>query len=87
MSFGSFVLLPNITGTAEFLGVETCEGTNAMKGSHSSRNSGWSYGHRENYDGNNLGVIEFEASNSNSIYANFSTVQPNSLVFNYIIKY
>lgn len=79
--------LPNITGTASSLGIEACGGTNAMKGSYSSRNPGWNYGHRENYTGNNTGVIEFEASNSNSIYANFSTVQPNSLIFNYIIKY
>lgn len=32
-------------------------------------------------------IVNFDASFSNSIYGNGSTVQPNSLVFNYIIKY
>ena len=32
-------------------------------------------------------VIEFNASRSSSIYGASNTVQPNALVFNYIIKY
>lgn len=31
--------------------------------------------------------IAFDASSSNAIYKNSTTVQPSSLVFNYIIKY
>ena len=31
--------------------------------------------------------INFSASNSNSIYGDSTTVQPNTLVFNYVIKY
>ena len=34
-----------------------------------------------------LDVIDFNASRSSSIYSSSTTVQPNSLVFNYIIKY
>ena len=31
--------------------------------------------------------INFFASNSNSIYGDSTTVQPKSLIFNYVIKY
>ena len=31
--------------------------------------------------------INFSASNSNSIYGDSTTVQPKSLIFNYVIKY
>lgn len=31
--------------------------------------------------------INFSASNSNSIYGNSTTIQPKSLIFNYVIKY
>jgi hypothetical protein len=34
-----------------------------------------------------LASLEFNASWSNSIYDKSNTVQPSSLVFNYIIKY
>ena len=33
------------------------------------------------------GRIGFNASRSNTIYSNSKTVQPRSLVFNYVIKY
>lgn len=79
--------LPDIVGSAQFLGVESCTGTEAMKNNHSLKQTSWPYGHVDNSRVNNLGVIEFEASNHNSIYAKHSTVQPNSLVFNYLIKY
>ena len=32
-------------------------------------------------------TLSFNASNSSSIYGNSTTVQPNALVLNYIIKY
>ena len=46
------------------------------------RQGGW-------YTGNDNDRVElsFNASRSSSIYGKRSTVQPNSLVFNYIIKY
>lgn len=79
MSFGSFVLLPNIIG--EF-GAEG--GLRYSKGAMSISNySSWSYG---SYNSAGHRVI-FDASLSNTIYGNSDTVQPNSLVFNYIIKY
>ena len=31
--------------------------------------------------------LNFSASNSNSIYGDSTTVQPKSLIFNYVIKY
>ena len=37
----------------------------------------------------NYGVpyLQFDANKSSSVYGNASTVQPKSLVFNYVIKY
>ena len=37
----------------------------------------------------NYGVpyLQFDANKSSSVYGNASTVQPSSLIFNYIIKY
>ena len=84
MSFDSFVLLPNITGAANFVGAFngdwSSNGALAGSGGNGRTNTGGGYG-----DDNNL-YIYFNASNSNAIYKD-TTVQPSSLVLNYIIKY
>ena len=79
MSFGSFVLLPNITG---WFGAEG--GKRDAKGALSIETySSWSYG---GYTAAGHKVT-LNASRSSSIYGNSTTVQPNSLIFYYIIKY
>ena len=81
MSFGSFVLLPNITGNLYLV-----TGTNGCTGSFyftSSTNSCISASVVANANRD----IGFSASKSSSIYGNSTTVQPSSLVLNYVIKY
>lgn len=76
--------LPNITGAAYFAGAFngdwSSNGALAGSGGNGRINTGGGYG-----DDNNL-YIYFNASNSNAIYKD-TTVQPSSLVLNYIIKY
>ena len=84
MSFGSFVLLPNITG---------------LTMSPNIRATGCFIHREEANDSHHMivvdttstyplyGQIYFDASLSNTIYSNSKTVQPRSLVFNYVIKY
>ena len=90
MSFGSFVLLPNITGGLAYIGhVETSAINDnqpeygAFKAlrfqdtalaTQTMRATRWT-------------DPFFNASLSNSIYKEFSTVQPASLVLNHVIKY
>ena len=88
MSFGSFVLLPNITGSFNGNALNAINnGTSVvfMQGAfwldklHSTQGV---------YQGGNISnSIGFDASRTNSIYGNSTTVQPRSLVFNYVIKY
>ena len=81
MSFGSFVLLPNITGNLHLVtGSNGCTGSFYYTSSTNSRISA-SIVANANRD------IGFSASKSSSIYGNSTTVQPNTLVLNYIIKY
>ena len=87
MSFDSFVLLPNIIGTSAYC---YCWGagvvsTGALKDSKMSNKASMVSGH--NPEAYELLAIDFNAKNSNQIYHTDSTVQPRSLVFNYIIKY
>ena len=84
MSFGSFVLLPNITG---------------LTTSPNIRASGCFIQNTEENDTHHMivadttskyplyGRIGFNASLSNTIYNNSKTVQPKALIFNYIVKY
>ena len=78
------ILGPNITGAAKFDGAFnggwSSNGALAGSGGNGRTNTGGGYG-----DDNNL-YIYFNASNSNAIYKD-TTVQPSSLVLNYIIKY
>ena len=78
------ILGPNITGAAFFNGAfnGSCNSDGALSGSYGSGkiNTGGGFG-----DDWNL-YINFNASKSNAIYKD-TTVQPSSLVLNYIIKY
>ena len=82
MSFGSFVLLPNITGQ---IYVEANTHLDTIQGAFKSTylTHGWQYGTNDTWS---IALV-FNARDSNSIYNKSNTVQPNSLVFNYIIKY
>ena len=84
MSFGSFVLLPNITGNfslSEMRPVEIANGAfytlkqNSVPNTY--RNEGWGSSY----------IFGFNAHLSNSIYNRSNSVQPSSLVLNYAIKY
>ena len=93
MSFGSFALLPNITGG--FWDLTSTLNTPTM-----GTANGVFY---ENYLKSNNGIysiygkgvlfcedkdgIGFNANRASSVYRNTSTVQPKTLVFNYIVKY
>lgn len=84
MSFGSFVLLPNITGDfslSEMLPVETTHGAFYTLSDTPTANTCRVQGPGSNY------IFGFHAYLSNSIYNRSDTVQPASLVFNYMIKY
>nr|DAH35697.1 MAG TPA: tail collar fiber protein [Caudoviricetes sp.] len=79
--------LPNIIGTSAYY---YCWGagvvsTGALKDSKMSNKASMVSGH--NPEAYELLAIDFNAKNSNQIYHTDSTVQPRSLVFNYIIKY
>ena len=81
MSFGSFVLLPNITGgIVDIYNGRLASGTGALKISNIS--IGIADG-----DYGNHGQVNMDASWSNAIYNNESVVQPKALIFNYVIKY
>ena len=81
MSFGSFVLLPNITGSIDLL----MYGANSDSGAFS-----FTISNSPCFVNGTTGKqvkLYLDASRSSQIYGNRSTVQPNSLVLNYIIKY
>ena len=93
MSFGSFVLLPNITGEinkntshakAQFLSdcIPLCTGAFSVTTISTFAIPDYS-------DASNLpNAIQFNANSSNAIYADsITTVQPKALIFNYVIKY
>lgn len=85
MSFGSFALLPNITGDTRYcysLNGKVVS-TGALKGSKMSDIASLISNTTPAHE--NL-AIDFNAFNSNAIY-NGTTVQPSSLILNYIIKY
>ena len=77
MSFGSFVLLPNITG--EILAFTHGIGAFSPVKYYDSAMSN-TYDHGMSY-------IKLDASLSSNIYNKNTTVQPKSLVLNYVIKY
>lgn len=77
--------LPNIEGSAMFKGIETCVGTGVFADSSAQKTS-WNYGHL-NADVNNQGTIVIDASKSNPIYGNSTTVQPPALTTRFMVKY
>ena len=79
MSFGSFVLLPNITGTTGWLRNAT-----QMTGAFTLGDTAYVYNNNQSVTAENT---KFDASRSNSIYNRSNSVQPSSLVLNYVIKY
>lgn len=81
MSFGSFVLLPNITGSKSlrFIGDDYTGAFYATDVDLNQIYTGSSIG--------STGILHLDASRSSSIYGNSTTVQPKSLIFNYVIKY
>lgn len=72
--------LPNITG--EFTG----SASNIISGAFSLVSASTGYLRLET-SYSDCRIYSFNASRSSSIYGNSTTVQPNSLIFNYIIKY
>ena len=93
MSFGSFVLLPNIIGGSSYLPFES---TTAIQ------NKNPAFGAFKAYQQVNLLVTDSKYKNTNelrwadlwlyanlgnSLYGASNSVQPQSLVLNYVIKY
>ena len=90
MSFGSFVLLPNITGRVKSLMSPTSEAwsvpsytSGAFTACNIKKLSSDIVGGSSDTEFD----LSFIASLSSSIYDNSTTVQPLSLILNYIIKY
>lgn len=80
MSFGSFVLLPNITGI-----FTTHNHYPYLTGPFSSAGTnGVGLGYAETIP---VLKIKMDASEGSAIYGKCETVQPSSLIFNYVIKY
>lgn len=90
MSFSSFVLLPNIIGSVKSLMSPSSEAWSV-----SSYTSGaFTAGNVKKLSSDIISGssdtefdLSFIASLSSSIYGNSTTVQPLSLILNYIIKY
>ena len=83
MSFGSFVLLPNIIGSVKMYNMNALSRVTGAfdyvrDGSGSIQTVDGGVGHN---------VFNFDASRSSALYSVSETVQPSSLVFNYVIKY
>ena len=75
------ILGPNITGNLHLVtGSNGCTGSFYFTSSTNSRISASVVANANN-------DIGFSASKSTSIYGNSTTVQPSSLVLNYVIKY
>lgn len=80
------ILGPNITGS--FFGAVTGGSGYTTSGVFTATNNGpRSYGLNAGSLQQSANIIEINASRSSSIYGNSTTVQPNSLVLNYVIKY
>ena len=87
MSFGSFALLPNITGSIiNFFGLKDHQAVHEAFGLSMPKEY-------QNYQEaahttsvQNINIY-FEAKCSNSLYEKSDTVQPKALVLYYVIKY
>ena len=90
MSFGSFVLLPNITGKLQYLiHTDTSAINNIQPESGAFRANRFQTTSLAAQTTNAIRWTDpsFNAALSNSIYKEPSTVQPASLVLNHVIKY
>ena len=84
MSFGSFVLLPNITGG---FNQRSADAAGSLGCISVSQTGNFAYKLALNTDARAGDLFDFNASRSSSIYGASNTVQPNALIFYYIIKY
>ena len=84
MSFGSFVLLPNITGGFNQRSADAASAHGCIS---VSQTGNFAYKLALNADARAGDLFDFNASRSSSIYGASITVQPLSLILNYIIKY
>ena len=90
MSFGSFVLLPNIIGYY-YRGV--CANVSddihfyASGAFSKSKLQGGNKINSATTPGTGDINITLDASSNNAMYKNNSTVQPRSLILNYVVKY
>ena len=74
--------LPNITGVVKTASSTDAAGTGAFSDSSVEWSQSWG-----SAGGNNTKVVDFKASNSNSIYGNSDTVQPPALTVRHYIKF
>ena len=88
--------LPNIKGSIDYttpphVGNQSCfegytnQGTGAFSGCQNTENIRGIADYNDTLD--QMGLFDFDASLSNPIYGNSTTVQPKSLVLSAIIKY
>ena len=84
MSFGSFVLLPNITGGFNQRSADAASAHGCIS---VSQTGNFAYKLALNADARAGDLFDFNAARSSSIYGASITVQPLSLILNYIIKY
>ena len=83
MSFGSFVLLPNITGSVKMFNMNALS---RVTGAFDYVRDGG--GSIQSVDGGiGYNIFNIDASRSSALYSTSETVQPSSLIFNYVIKY
>ncbi len=90
MSFGSFVLLPNITGKLQYLiHTDTSAINNTQPESGAFRALNFQKTDFATQTTKAIRWVDptFNAALSNSIYKEPSTMQPASLVLNHVIKY
>ena len=78
------ILGPNITGGFDQRSADAGGGYGSIVSSYRT-SAGYSLA--LNTSSRLADVIDFNASRSSSIYGASNTVQPNALIFNYIVKY
>ena len=84
MSFGSFVLLPNITGAIELGFIQSAKHSGAID----IKQLSGVVNLQQNGDVNTAYCrVTTDASKVNALYKETNQVQPKSLVFNYVVKY
>lgn len=89
MSFGSFVLLPNIIGTSSFLVFESTDKDHqpCWDAFRAKTYQLTSFTYKSNGTAYKWSDLCMDANLSNQQYGKSITVQPKSLVLNYVVKY